>query len=63
MSDEVAAYEPDSGYADPFMTAAGFLCAAKEKGARLVRGAGLGVRTAGGRVEGVTRTAGAWTHP
>ncbi len=39
VTDEVAAYEPDSGYADPFMTAAGFLSAAKQKGARLVPGA------------------------
>ena len=54
VTDEVAAYEPDSGYADPFMTAAGFLSAAKQKGARLVPGARVSaIRTAGGRVEGV----------
>ena len=54
IGDEVAAYEPGSGYADPFMTAAGFLAAAKQRGARLVPGAEVtAIRTAGGRVEGV----------
>jgi len=53
VDDEVAAYEPASGYADPFMTAAGFLSAAKQRGARLVPGAEVGaIRTAGGRVIG-----------
>jgi sarcosine oxidase subunit beta len=54
VTDEVAAYEPASGYADPFMTAAGFLAAAKQRGARLVPGAEVSaIRTAGGRVVGV----------
>ncbi len=54
VADEVAAYEPASGYADPFMTAAGFLAAARQKGARLVPGAEVSaIRTAGGRVAGV----------
>ena len=54
VADEIAAYEPDSGYADPFMTAAGFLSAAKQRGARLVPGAEVGaIRTAGGQVVGV----------
>ena len=34
----VGAYEPESGYADPSGTAAGFLAAARERGARLVQG-------------------------
>ena len=35
----VAAYEPESGYADPSGTAAGFLAAARARGARLSRAA------------------------
>jgi sarcosine oxidase subunit beta len=59
VGDEIAAYEPGSGYADPFMTAAGFLAAAKQRGARLVPGAEVtAIRTAGGRVEGVDTTRG-----
>ena len=34
----VAAYEPESGYADPTGTAAGFLAAARRAGARLLQG-------------------------
>jgi sarcosine oxidase subunit beta len=34
----VGAYEPESGYADPSGTAAGFMTAALERGARLVQG-------------------------
>ena len=64
MTDEVAAYEPDSGYADPFMTAAGFLSAAKQKGTRLVPGARVStIRTAGGRVEGVDTNRGSVDAP
>jgi len=64
VTDEVAAYEPDSGYADPFMTAAGFLSAAKQKGARLVPGARVSaIRTAGGRVEGVDTNRGSVDAP
>ena len=37
--DEVAAYEPASGYADPTSTATGFMRVARERGARLVQGA------------------------
>jgi sarcosine oxidase subunit beta len=63
-TDEVAAYEPDSGYADPFMTAAGFLAAAKQRGARLVPGAEVSaVRTAGGRVAGVDTNRGSVDAP
>ncbi len=64
IKDEVAAYEPGSGYADPFMTAAGFLASAKQRGARLVPGAEVtAVRTAGGRVAGVDTTRGAVDAP
>ena len=34
----IGAYEPESGYADPSGTAAGFLAAARGRGARLVQG-------------------------
>jgi sarcosine oxidase, subunit beta len=40
VTDDIAvgAYEPESGYADPSGTAAGFMAAAREHGARLVQG-------------------------
>jgi sarcosine oxidase subunit beta len=69
----IAAYEPQSGYADPSGTAAGFLAAAREHGARLVQGcrvgavavdgdAVIGVETDRGRFEAptVVDVAGAW---
>lgn len=55
--DEVAAWESESGYADPSMTAGGFARAARDKGARLLQGAEVtAIRTAGGRVQGVDTT-------
>ena len=64
VGDEVAAYEPDSGYADPFLTAAGFLAAAKQHGARLVPGAEVtAIRTEGGRVVGVDTNRGSVDAP
>lgn len=64
VGDEVAAWEPASGYADPSMTAGGFLAAAKRCGARLVQGAEVtAVTTAGGRVTGVETTRGAFAAP
>jgi sarcosine oxidase subunit beta len=69
----IAAYEPESGYADPSGTAAGFLAAAREHGARLVQGcrvsavavegeAVVGVETDRGRFDAptVVDAAGAW---
>jgi len=62
--DEVAAWEPDSGYADPSMTAAGFARAARDRGTRLLQGAEVtAIRTAGGRVEGLETTRGAIDAP
>jgi glycine/D-amino acid oxidase-like deaminating enzyme len=50
----LAAWEPRSGYADPSMTTATLLAAAKARGARLRTGCAVtGVRVAGGRVVGV----------
>jgi sarcosine oxidase subunit beta len=52
--DDVAAFEPESGYADPTATTAGFLSAAREMGAHLVQGRPVtAVTTEGGRVTGV----------
>lgn len=69
----IAAYEPESGYADPSGTAAGFLDAARAQGARLVQGCRVsavaldgdvvvGVETDRGRFAAptVVDVAGAW---
>ncbi len=64
--DEVAAYEPASGYADPTSTATGFMRVARERGARLVQGAEVTAITTtadGGRVSGVVTTKGAFSAP
>jgi sarcosine oxidase subunit beta len=59
--DEIGAYEPDSGYADPTGTAAGFLAAARAHGAAYHPGTSVTgvVRSSdGSRVMGVESTAG-----
>ncbi len=68
----MAAWEPESGYADPSMTATSFLAAARDRGARLLRGGGhgdpdrgrprAGIRTSRGDVSApvVVDAAGAW---
>lgn len=57
--DPAIAYEPESGYADPYATAWGFLTRAQERGARLWEGVTvLGVRHHGDRVLGVETTRG-----
>jgi glycine/D-amino acid oxidase-like deaminating enzyme len=62
--DEVAAWEPGSGYADPSMTASSLVRSAVARGARLVQGAEVtAVRTSGGRVAGVDTTKGAIDAP
>lgn len=54
-----AAYEPQSGYADPTGTAAGLLAAARARGADFASGVHVtGVRVAGGRVSGVATAEG-----
>jgi sarcosine oxidase, subunit beta len=64
VGDEVAAWEPESGYADPSMTAAGFLAAARARGARLLQDAEVTViGVSGGRVTGVGTTRGAIDAP
>ena len=62
--DELGAFEPDSGYADPASTAMSLLTAARLDGARLVTGAEVtGISTAGGAVSGVETTKGSFTAP
>jgi sarcosine oxidase subunit beta len=62
--DELAAYEPESGYADPSGTAAGFMQAARRLGATLVQGAEVtAIPVSGGRVSGVETTKGAHSAP
>jgi glycine/D-amino acid oxidase-like deaminating enzyme len=59
-----AAYEPQSGYADPTGTAAGFLTAARAAGARLVQGCKVtAVSTDGDHVTGVETDRGSYLAP
>ncbi len=61
---ELAAYEPQSGYADPSGTAAGFMRAARDRGAVLVQGAEVsGIGVDGGRVTGVETSRGPFSAP
>ena len=51
---EAFAYEPDSGYADPYSVTAGYANAARERGARVLSETpAIGIETAGGRVRAV----------
>jgi sarcosine oxidase subunit beta len=60
----VGAYEPESGYADPAGTAAGFLAAARERGARLVQGCQvLAIEVDGEAVVGVGTDRGRFGAP
>ena len=57
----VAAYEPESGYADPSSTTRSFIEGAKLKGARLVQDCQvMGIKTEGGRVKGVETNQGSF---
>src|SRR3990172_4409587 len=52
--DALVAFEPESGYADPTATTAGFLSAARAMGAHLVQGQAVtGITVKRGRVTGV----------
>ena len=54
-----AAYEPDSGYADPLLTVFAFATRARELGADLHEGMAVtGVKTSASRVQGVQTTQG-----
>ncbi|MBE2197554.1 MAG: FAD-binding oxidoreductase [Anaerolinea sp.] len=60
----VAAYEPESGYADPSATVNGFLAAARQKGAGLVQGCAVtAVATTDSRVTGVITNKGEFAAP
>ncbi|MFZ5854359.1 MAG: NAD(P)/FAD-dependent oxidoreductase [Chloroflexota bacterium] len=66
VTDDVvaAAWEPESGYADPAGTAAGFLAAARARGARLVQGCRVeSVVVEGERVVGVATERGPFAAP
>jgi len=61
---EVAAYEPESGYAMPSDTANALMNAARVKGARLVQDCVVNrIRTAGGRITGVETSQGFFSAP
>ncbi len=52
---ESFAYEPQSGYADPYSVTTGYASAAREMGARIASGSpATGVEVSGGRVRAVT---------
>lgn len=59
-----AAHEPESGYADPTGTAAGFVAAARTSGARLVHGCrATAVQVDGDRVRGIDTDRGSFAAP
>lgn len=61
---DIAAYEPESGYAMPSDAAAGLMSAARERGAQLVQGCTVnGILTAGGKVRGVATSQGVFSAP
>jgi sarcosine oxidase subunit beta len=61
---EAAAYEPESGYADPTPTANSLMNAAKAHGAAFVQNCAVtAVHTAGGKVTGVSTTQGDFSAP
>jgi len=61
---EIAAYEPESGYADATLTANSLLTAAKERGAVYTQDCGvMGALLTGGRVAGVQTTRGDFFAP
>ena len=54
-----AAWEEDSGYADPYLTVNAYAAAAKQAGARILTNTAVtGIHESGGRVTGVATTAG-----
>jgi len=61
---DYAAYEPESGYADPSATAASLAAAAKEKGARILQDCAVtGVIVEGDNVKGVNTSQGDFFAP
>jgi sarcosine oxidase subunit beta len=61
---DFAAYEPESGYADPSATATSLINAAREKGARIVQDCTVtGVTVESGKVKGVNTSQGDFFAP
>ncbi|MGD8402704.1 MAG: FAD-dependent oxidoreductase [Anaerolineales bacterium] len=61
---DIAAYEPESGYADPSATTASLINAAKEKGARIVQNCSvIGILVESGKVKGVNTSQGDFFAP
>ena len=61
---DVAAYEPESGYADPTGSTTALMNAAREKGARLVQDCEVtGIQVEGGKVKGVETNQGVFSGP
>ena len=61
---DFAAYEPDSGYADPTLTTNSFLEAAKRNGATLIQNCEVtAIHTSGGKVTGVGTNRGEFDAP
>ena len=61
---ELAAYEPESGYAMPSDTANALITAARQRGARLLQGCAVtGIQVSGGKVTGVDTTQGSIAAP
>ncbi len=61
---ELAAYEPESGYADPVLTTNSFLENAKARGSVLMQDCEVtGIRLSGGKVMGVESSRGAFDAP
>jgi sarcosine oxidase subunit beta len=61
---DVAAYEPDSGYADATLTTNSFIEAAKRNGAALIQNCEVtAIRTEGGKVKGVSTNKGDFEAP
>ncbi len=59
-----AAWEPEGGYADPYLTVNAFAKAARREGAQLFQNTKVtGVRFAGGKVQGVDTTNGGFDAP
>lgn len=61
---DIAAYEPESGFAMPGDTAMALMTAARASGARLLQDCAVtGIQTAGGRVTGVETSRGVFSAP
>jgi sarcosine oxidase subunit beta len=61
---DIAAYEPESGYADPSATTASLMAAAKDKGTRILQDCAVtGIIVESGKVKGVNTSQGDFFAP